>query len=146
MAPPGDEERGTPTAPYSLLEPPQPSPFPDEIDADSILGSDVVDVQVDDVEELSQIQEEIKAQDPENEDEYRYVHLNAPEKNEALGYCSNLVITSRFTVYNFLPKLLFYEFSKLANAYFLIISIMQTIKPISNTGGFPASLPALSII
>ncbi|KAF1772918.1 P-type ATPase, N-terminal [Phytophthora cactorum] len=115
-------------------------PFEDEIDADSILGSDVVDVQVDDVDshtELSQIQEDTKSEEDTDDQDYRYVYLNAPERNTALGYCSNLVITSRFTIYNFLPKLLFYEFSKLANAYFLVISIMQTIKPISNTGGFP---------
>lgn len=82
----------------------------------------------------------------EEEEAYRYVYLNAPEENAALAYCSNQVVTSRFTLYNFIPKLLFYEFKKLANAYFLVISVMQTIKPISNTGGFPASLPALSII
>ncbi|KAI9980905.1 hypothetical protein PInf_010250 [Phytophthora infestans] len=134
-----DGDGGTPTAPYALLA--QPSPLRDEIEADSILGSNVVDVHVDDVAELSQIQEDTKREEAEDIDDrdYRY-------KNTALNYCSNLVITSRFTVYNFLPKLLFYEFSKLANAYFLVISIMQTIKPISNTGGFPASLPALSII
>ncbi|ETO84597.1 hypothetical protein F444_01542 [Phytophthora nicotianae P1976] len=145
---PRDEDGGTPTAPYALLA--QPSPLQDEIEADSILGSDVVDVQVDDVDsqtELSQIQEDTKRDEEDTDDQdYRYVYLNAPEKNAAQSYCSNLVITSRFTIYNFLPKLLFYEFSKLANAYFLVISIMQTIKPISNTGGFPASLPALSII
>lgn len=90
--------------------------------------------------------EEGEGDEDEDEEVFRYVHINAPEENAALGYCSNTVVTSRFTLYNFLPKLLFYEFSKLANAYFLVISIMQTIKPISNTGGFPASLPALSII
>ncbi|KAF1318028.1 Phospholipid-transporting atpase drs2, partial [Globisporangium splendens] len=86
--------------------------------------------------------------DDENEEEevYRYVYLNAPQENAAQGYCNNTVVTSRFTIYNFIPKLLFYEFSKLANAYFLVISVMQTVKPISNTGGFPASLPALTII
>ncbi|GAB9465484.1 Phospholipid-transporting atpase drs2 [Globisporangium polare] len=82
----------------------------------------------------------------EEEEAYRYVYLNSPEENAALEYCSNTVVTSRFTIYNFIPKLLFYEFSKLANAYFLMISVMQTVKPISNTGGFPASLPALTII
>ncbi|KAF4316299.1 hypothetical protein BBO99_00002177 [Phytophthora kernoviae] len=149
---------GTPTAPYALLQSTQ-SPYQDEIDADSILGSGVVDARVME-ESLTNVEEEgmenkalenqqtgeCQEDKEEVQDLYRYIHLNAPEQNDALGYCSNLVITSRFTVYNFLPKLLFYEFSKLANAYFLIISIMQTIKPISNTGGFPASLPALSII
>lgn len=85
-------------------------------------------------------------QEEEEEEAYRYVYLNSPEENAALEYCSNTVVTSRFTIYNFIPKLLFYEFSKLANAYFLMISVMQTVKPISNTGGFPASLPALTII
>lgn len=85
-------------------------------------------------------------EEEEEEEVYRYVYLNSPEENAALGYCNNTVVTSRFTIYNFIPKLLFYEFSKLANAYFLVISVMQTIKPISNTGGFPASLPALTII
>uniref|UniRef100_K3X6U0 Uncharacterized protein n=1 Tax=Globisporangium ultimum (strain ATCC 200006 / CBS 805.95 / DAOM BR144) TaxID=431595 RepID=K3X6U0_GLOUD len=84
--------------------------------------------------------------DDDDDEVYRYVYLNAPQENAAQGYCNNTVVTSRFTVYNFLPKLLFYEFSKLANAYFLVISVMQTVKPISNTGGFPASLPALTII
>jgi phospholipid-transporting ATPase len=142
--PPADQESDTPTAPYALLQPAKSSPFLDEIEPDSILGSDVVDVHVD--ESDSHHEEGAMAAVPEEDDEYRCVHLNAPEKNAEMGYCSNLVITSRFTVYNFLPKLLFYEFSKLANAYFLVISVMQTIKPISNTGGFPASLPALSII
>jgi len=86
------------------------------------------------------------SEEEEEEEAYRYVYLNSPEENAALEYCSNTVVTSRFTVYNFVPKLLFYEFSKLANAYFLVISVMQTIKSISNTGGFPASLPALTII
>ncbi|KAL4106367.1 hypothetical protein PRIC1_004418 [Phytophthora ramorum] len=144
MPPPtGDDEGGTPTAPYALLQP-TTSPFLDEIDADSILGSGVVDVHVDDShgEEDAPQLAHIPEAEAVSESDYRYVHLNA----DNAGYCSNLVITSRFTVYNFLPKLLFYEFSKLANAYFLVISVMQTIKPISNTGGFPASLPALSII
>ncbi|KAL7689767.1 putative P-type ATPase, HAD-like superfamily [Plasmopara halstedii] len=139
---------GSPTTSYSLLK--QPSPPKDEKNIDNVLGSDIVDVVVDEVDSptgLSQVQEDyFNNEKPPDDPNYRYVHVNAPELNAARNYCSNLVITSRFTPYNFLPKLLFYEFSKLANAYFLIISIMQTIKPISNTGGFPASLPALSII
>ncbi|KAJ0389366.1 hypothetical protein ATCC90586_011328 [Pythium insidiosum] len=103
----------------------------------------------DDDEKEKQKGEEDKQDKREEEcksEEYRSVHVLDDEANAPYGYVCNTVITSRFTIYNFIPKLLFYEFSKLANAYFLIISIMQTIKPISNTGGFPASLPALSII
>lgn len=85
--------------------------------------------------------------DDEKDAEYRVIHFDGVEKLHDIElYHCNRVVTSRYTFYNFVPKILFFEFSKLANAYFLVISIMQTIKPISNTGGFPASLPALSII
>ncbi|TDH66655.1 hypothetical protein CCR75_008814 [Bremia lactucae] len=147
MGPRPPADSGTPTGAYALLS--QPSPLEDKNNDDDVLGSDVVDVHVvDSPTEWSHDKATSKALEISNCDnvDYRIIHLNAPEKNAAFSYCSNLVITSRFTLSNFLPKLLFYEFSKLANAYFLIISIMQTIKPISNTGGFPASLPALSII
>ncbi|RHY34304.1 hypothetical protein DYB32_001284 [Aphanomyces invadans] len=77
---------------------------------------------------------------------YRFVYLNNPIENAKLRYIGNTIITSRYTMFSFLPKVLLYQFSKLANAYFLIISIMQCIKRISTTDGFPASLPALSII
>ncbi|KAG9416448.1 hypothetical protein AC1031_000850 [Aphanomyces cochlioides] len=84
--------------------------------------------------------------DDEEGEQYRFVHINNPIENSKLQYVSNTIITSRYTVFTFLPKVLVYQFSKLANAYFLIISIMQCIKRISNTDGFPASLPALCII
>ncbi|KAI9910434.1 hypothetical protein PsorP6_010902 [Peronosclerospora sorghi] len=138
------------TAPYALLQRMEQGngtgPRPE---SDTIFGTDVVNVHVDDDPAPSDHDTASHNHDTPSAapyDDYRYVHLNAPEANAARGYCSNLVVTSRFTVYNFVPKLLLYEFRKLANAYFLVISIMQTIKPISNTGGFPASLPALSII
>ncbi|KAF0683545.1 Aste57867_24402 [Aphanomyces stellatus] len=82
----------------------------------------------------------------EDVEAYRFVHLNNPVENSKLKYCSNTIITSRYTMFTFLPKVLFFEFTKLANAYFLVISIMQCIKRISNTDGFPASLPALTFI
>ncbi|RHZ39029.1 hypothetical protein DYB31_000230 [Aphanomyces astaci] len=77
---------------------------------------------------------------------YRFVYLNNPLENAKLKYIGNTITTSRYTLFSFLPKVLWYQFSKLANAYFLMISVMQCIKRISNTDGFPASLPALTII
>lgn len=44
---------------------------------------------------------------------------------------------------SFIPLNLVVQFSKAANFYFLIISIMQTIEVISITGGVPANLPPL---
>ncbi len=44
--------------------------------------------------------------------EYKRVYLNDQEKNEALEYCSNVVITSKYTAYSFLPIFLFESFKK----------------------------------
>ena len=44
------------------------------------------------------------------------------------------VITSKYTALNFVPRFLFEQFSRLANAYFLLVSILQMIPSISITG------------
>ncbi|CAH0478820.1 unnamed protein product [Peronospora belbahrii] len=61
-------------------------------------------------------------------------------------YCSNVVITSKYTTWNFLPLFMLESFRKLANAYFLLVSILQCIRNISNTNGVPTNLPVLVFI
>ncbi|KAI9919792.1 hypothetical protein PsorP6_017386 [Peronosclerospora sorghi] len=61
-------------------------------------------------------------------------------------FCSNVVITSKYTTWNFLPLFMLESFRKLANAYFLLVSILQCIPSISNTGGVPTNLPVLLFI
>ena len=81
-------------------------------------------------------------------------------------YCSNLVITSRYTLLNFVPKFLFeqvntsslfsalsrrhlnplFQFSRLANFYFLIICCLQSIPAISITNGLPTALVPLGFV
>lgn len=51
-------------------------------------------------------------------------------------YVSNFIRSSRYTVWSFLPKQLFFQFSKLANAYFLTIGILQMIPGLSTTGTY----------
>ncbi|OQR82887.1 P-type ATPase (P-ATPase) Superfamily [Achlya hypogyna] len=78
--------------------------------------------------------------------EFRQVCLN-PRSAEGHGpFCSNVVITSKYTVCSFLPKFLYESFKKLANAYFLVVSVLQCVKSISNTAGLPSSLPVLVFI
>jgi phospholipid-transporting ATPase len=50
----------------------------------------------------------------------------------------NGVTTSKYTKWNFLPKNLLEQFSKMANIYFIFISFMQMIPIISITNGYPA--------
>ena len=64
-------------------------------------------------------------------------------------YKDNFVKTSKYTVGNFIPKFLLEEFNpwtKVANVYFLGISMLQTIGPISNTQGVPSTLMPLSVV
>lgn len=61
-------------------------------------------------------------------------------------YLSNRIRTSRYTVWNFLPRQLLYQFSRLANAYFLIIAILQMIPGFSTTGRFTTIIPLLVFV
>lgn len=62
---------------------------------------------------------------------------------------NNFVKTSKYEVYNFLPKFLLEEFnpkSKIANCYFLILAVLQTVPQITNTEGYPTVLLPLSFV
>lgn len=70
--------------------------------------------------------------------------------DQAFSFCNNFVKTSKFEVWDFLPKFLFDEFNpkhKVANCYFLMISGLQVVPAISNTGGLPTTLiPLLFVV
>ncbi|KAK3687564.1 hypothetical protein B0T22DRAFT_478870 [Podospora appendiculata] len=61
-------------------------------------------------------------------------------------YVSNSIRTSRYTVYNFLPMQLFFQFSRVGNFYFLCVGIPQTIPGVSTTGSFTTILPLLFFV
>lgn len=68
----------------------------------------------------------------------RVVQLNstniAPKEMRLL---TNIVRTAKYNVVNFLPLNLINQFKKLANCYFLMITVMQTIRSISISDGKP---------
>ncbi len=72
----------------------------------------------------------------------------APLKDERTGkpYRSNFIRSSRYTVWNFLPKQLFFQFSKLANFYFLLIGILQMIPGLSTTGTYTTIGPLMAFV
>lgn len=61
-------------------------------------------------------------------------------------YISNFIRSSRYTLWSFLPKQLFFQFSKLANAYFLTIGILQMIPGLSTTGTYTTIGPLLAFV
>ncbi|KAG9335327.1 hypothetical protein JZ751_005376 [Albula glossodonta] len=42
-------------------------------------------------------------------------------------FCDNRIVSSKYTVWNFLPKNLFEQFRRIANFYFLIIFLVQCL-------------------
>lgn len=62
------------------------------------------------------------------------------------GFISNAIRTSRYTVLNFIPKQLIWQFSRVGNFYFLCVGIPQTIPGISTTGNYTTILPLLFFV
>ena len=70
-------------------------------------------------------------------------------KEQDYYFKNNFVKTSKYEVYNFLPKFLMEEFhpkTKFANCYFLLVACLQCITAISNTGGIPTVLMPLLFV
>ena len=58
----------------------------------------------------------------------------------------NFISTSKYTWYNFIPKILYEQFSKMSNIYFIIIAVLQCFPEISNADGKPIILMPLSVV
>jgi len=63
-----------------------------------------------------------------------------------MPYISNVIRSSRYTLLNFFPRQLLAQFSKLANFYFLTISILQMIPGLSTTGTYTTIVPLLIFV
>uniref|UniRef100_A0A8D1BLD6 Phospholipid-transporting ATPase n=1 Tax=Sus scrofa TaxID=9823 RepID=A0A8D1BLD6_PIG len=56
------------------------------------------------------------------------------------------VCTAKYSLWSFLPRYLYLQFSKAANAFFLFITILQQIPDVSPTGKYTTLLPLLIIL
>jgi magnesium-transporting ATPase (P-type) len=54
-------------------------------------------------------------------------HCNAPDFNQQGKHVANTITTSKYTILSAVPKNLYMQFSRLANVYFLIISVLQLL-------------------
>ncbi|TAQ86859.1 hypothetical protein B7494_g4819 [Chlorociboria aeruginascens] len=81
----------------------------------------------------------------------RHIDLGPSRKpliDERTGkeYIENTIRSSRYTIWSFLPRQLVFQFSKLANAYFLLVSILQMIPGLSTTGTYTTIAPLLVFV
>ncbi|KAI8603190.1 hypothetical protein EDD21DRAFT_334931 [Dissophora ornata] len=58
-------------------------------------------------------------------------------------YVSNAVTTARYSIWDFLPKQLYAQFSKIANVYFLFVASLQMVPSWSPTGQYTTLVPLL---
>ena len=68
------------------------------------------------------------------------------DKRTGMSYISNVIRSSRYTLLNFFPRQLLAQFSKLANFYFLMVSILQMIPGLSTTGTYTTIVPLLIFV
>jgi phospholipid-translocating ATPase len=61
-------------------------------------------------------------------------------------YIDNTIRSSRYTFWSFFPRQLIAQFSKLANFYFLCVSVLQMIPNLSTTGRYTTILPLLFFV
>lgn len=82
----------------------------------------------------------------------RHIPINPADANGLIDersgghYCSNFIRSSRYTVYDFVPKQLIFQFSKLGNFYFLVMGILQTIPGLSTVGRWTTIGPLAAFV
>ncbi|KAL8768896.1 MAG: hypothetical protein Q9209_004950 [Squamulea sp. 1 TL-2023] len=77
----------------------------------------------------------------------RHISINMSVKKGLIDertnreYIDNTIRSCKYTAWNFLPRQLYAQFSKLANFYFLCVSILQMIPGLSTTGTYTTIIP-----
>eukprot|EP00466_Bigelowiella_natans_P008313 jgi/Bigna1/78670/fgenesh1_pg.56_\ len=90
---------------------------------------------------------EILDEEDPNFDGFRRCIIQTPNPNDCnFRQVSNRVVTSKYTLWNFIPLNLWDQFQEVSNIYFFIIGILQIIPEITTTDGVPDNYIPLSFI
>uniref|UniRef100_A0A8C0B1H5 Phospholipid-transporting ATPase n=1 Tax=Buteo japonicus TaxID=224669 RepID=A0A8C0B1H5_9AVES len=73
----------------------------------------------------------------------RTIYLNQPQQSK---FRDNWVSTAKYSVVTFLPRFLYEQIRKAANAFFLFIALLQQIPDVSPTGRYTTLVPLLFIL
>jgi len=68
------------------------------------------------------------------------------DERTGVPYVNNVIRSCRYTLLNFFPRQLLAQFSKLANFYFLTVSILQMIPGLSTTGTYTTIVPLMIFV
>ncbi|XP_024919272.1 probable phospholipid-transporting ATPase IA isoform X7 [Cynoglossus semilaevis] len=78
-----------------------------------------------------------------DQEDARLIYLNQPQFTK---FCTNRVSTAKYNVLTFLPRFLYSQFRRAANAFFLFIALLQQIPDVSPTGRWTTLVPLLFIL
>lgn len=90
--------------------------------------------------------DDIRDDEMETNKHKRVIFLNDDERNSKYPYTSNYIKTTKYTIITFLPLSLLIQFARVANVYFLIIAVLQSIPAISPLSPYTAYLPLLFVL
>ncbi|XP_012994411.1 phospholipid-transporting ATPase ID isoform X4 [Esox lucius] len=80
------------------------------------------------------------------QEEERHVRANDRNYNDKFFYADNHIKTSKYNVFTFLPINLFEQFQRVANAYFLVLLILQLIPEISSLPWVTTTVPLVMVL
>ncbi|XP_069487840.1 phospholipid-transporting ATPase IA isoform X2 [Ambystoma mexicanum] len=78
-----------------------------------------------------------------DQEEVRTIFINQPQLTK---FCNNHVSTAKYNALTFLPRFLYSQFRRAANAFFLFIALLQQIPDVSPTGRYTTLVPLLFIL
>ncbi|KAG2230430.1 hypothetical protein INT48_009176 [Thamnidium elegans] len=76
----------------------------------------------------------------------RIIHINNDHLNREQKFLHNTVVTGKYSVFSFIFKFLYEEFSKSANIFFLFVSCIQQIPDISPTSRWTTLVPLVIVL
>ncbi|XP_038153492.1 phospholipid-transporting ATPase ID-like [Cyprinodon tularosa] len=79
-------------------------------------------------------------------EEERFLRANDRPFNLSQQYAKNAIKTAKYNIITFLPRNIFEQFSRLANAYFLFLLILQLIPQISSVPWFTTAVPLILVL
>lgn len=81
----------------------------------------------------------------------RHIDLNPSSQDDPIDertgkpYIGNTITSSRYNIYNFLPRQLIFQFSRVSNFYFLCIAVLQ-LTGFSTTGTYSTLVPLMAFV
>ncbi|XP_062398721.1 probable phospholipid-transporting ATPase IM [Sardina pilchardus] len=79
-------------------------------------------------------------------EEERRLKANDRDYNLSFKYATNAIKTSKYNAITFLPLNLFEQFQRIANAYFLVLLVLQVIPAISSLSWFTTVVPLVLVL